>query len=481
MSVLLKDISDQAQIVCGDRFLDAKAIKDEVASLSHRLKSIGVKNVGIFLDNGPEWLLVNLACLISNITITPIPPFFSAEMKAHIISTAKIDCIVTHLPDLGSTLLPSSQEIQLSEFLYASYRDNISSLQGDFHGCITFTSGTTGAPKGVLLPYEVVLKKIKSLYDHISPDYFIGHLVITPLPILLENILALVPLFKGGAVFVNSSSLFIDSQTFMLKCEPFLNYIQESKVTTFFLSPLFLENLMDFLEKNKIKLSNNVRFIGVGGAFTPVPLLEAAQRLNMPIYQGYGLSENCAVFSLNTPCANKIGSVGKILPESDIKIDEDGLIRVKGTLFSGYIGGPSVDQEHFYDTGDLGYIQDDYLYITGRKRNVQILQNGRNISPEWIAQEVLKLQGIHHVVVIGEARPFVTVIISPKTSFDKSTFSLDLKKLNETLPFYAQVLNFMTADSPFTIKNGFLDAKNQPNTKAILEYYKKDVEKMYCP
>jgi long-chain acyl-CoA synthetase len=144
-------------------------------------------------------------------------------------------------------------------------------------------------------------------------------------------------------------------------------------------------------------------FIAVGGARTPAVLIEQARAVKIPVYEGYGLSECASVVSLNSPLADKIGSVGKALSHVDIKID-NGVIKVRGNVFNGYLGQAANTNDEWLDTGDLGYIDDEgFIFITGRQKNLLISSFGRNISPEWIEAELSLCRSIAQVMVIGDS------------------------------------------------------------------------------
>lgn len=476
----ISSLPDSATIEClSGEILSAVEIKAAALNIQGVLKKLDVRHVGIYLDNSPEWLLTSLVTMANNISVIPLPIFFSEQQLTHILSVTDLDSVIGSNPDFLVRLMPHGSLYKISDVLYIIHIQKPSSRLGAFSGILTFTSGSTGSPKGVLLPYSNIYKQLDAIYTHLQPDYSINYLTITPLSILLENIIAINTLLHGGTVHVNSVYQLLDIINFSLKVEEMSEYIYRTKVNTLLLMPLFLQQWIEYLEKNGINSPASIKHIALGGAMTPLNILEKAQKLGLPVYQGYGLSESCSIVSMNTKSNNKIGSVGKVLPHVNVMITKQNNILVKGNLFHSYLGEAPIDPDEFYDTGDLGYIENDYLYITGRQKNIMVLQSGRNVSPEWIENEVLQIPSVSHVVVIADSRPYVTVIIDPKETFTLETFERELNDINIRLPGFAQIHKFIIADEPFTRTNKLLNIKHRPDSKMVIEHYKNRIDELY--
>jgi long-subunit acyl-CoA synthetase (AMP-forming) len=144
-----------------------------------------------------------------------------------------------------------------------------------------------------------------------------------------------------------------------------------------------------------------------GGAPVHPEVLHHLADLGIPIYEGYGLSENSSVVSWNRPGAARIGTVGTPLPHVEVRLAADDEILVRSTsLFDGYTrDDPSscpVDEQGWLHTGDLGAIDDDgFLRVTGRKKNMIITSSGRNIAPEWVEAQYATIPGVSAVAVVG--------------------------------------------------------------------------------
>lgn len=475
----LSNLPDSMIIESGGKRLDANEIKAATLNMQELFEKLGVKQAGLYLDNSPEWLLVSLVTMASNITLVPLPIFFSEQQLNHILSSTDIDCLLGANPDFLIKFMPNGSLIKITDSLYLIHEQKHGTRLGSFSGILTFTSGSTSSPKGVLLPYSNVYKQIEAIYNHLQPDYDLNYLTITPLSILLENIIGLVTLFHGSTVHVNSVHRFLDIANFSLKVEEINHYINENKINTLLLMPLFLKQWIDHLEQQGLSKPASIQYIALGGAMTPINILEKAQKLGLPVYQGYGLSESCSVVSMNTKIHNKLGSVGKVLPHVTVRITDQQNILVKGNLFQSYLGEAPINPDEFYDTGDLGYLENDYLYITGRQKNIMVLQSGRNVSPEWIENEILRIPSVSNVVVIADSRPYVTIIIDPKEHFEVNAFDKELKNINKRLPGFAQIHKFIIANEPFTRTNRLLNMKHRPDSRMVIEHYQSDIDKLY--
>lgn len=477
-----KKIPSTTRIISGETSYNAEAITKKVDILISKFKDLGVVKVGLYLDNSPQWLFVSLAALFSNISIIPLPIFFSAQQLAHIISHTQMDNIIGPNPDILKQFMPDGTVSELEDnlFIITSEKNRSLNAGNKFHGIITFTSGTTGTPKGVLLPNENLYRQMESIHKHLNLQHTLKYLVNSPLSILLENTVCAAVLLHGGEVFINPIAFFIDIKTFNLNAKAMIQEVNKNGINILALNPYFLEQLIGEISQKTCPFPSSLKFISVGSAVTPINLLKQAQSLGLPVFEGYGTSETTSVISMNTAENNCIGSVGKLLPHVQIKIDEQGSILVKGNLFLGYLDGPMISPDEFYNTGDIGFLKNGYLYITGRQRNIMALRNGRKISPEWLEKEILQIPSVNHVVIIAEGRPFVTTIISTKENFNQEEFRKELAALNKHLPVYAKIHNFIVADEAFTRANGLLDAKFKPISKVICEKYAKEIESLYA-
>ena len=223
----------------------------------------------------------------------------------------------------------------------------------------------------------------------------------------------------------------------------------------------------------------SLKFIAVGGGHVAPALLQRAESLGLPVYEGYGLTETASVVAMSSPKQRRHGSVGRPLAHSRVRIGANGEVLVSGAGFSGYVGQQRASSTEVA-TGDLGRLDEDgFLFIHGRLKNVYITSFGRNVSPEWIEAEVVEQPSIAQVAVFGEARPWsVAVVVSaPGATF--RDVDADIAKVNATLPDYARVGEWIAAAAPFTPSNGLLTANGRNRRDAIWDRYSGQVNARY--
>ena len=234
---------------------------------------------------------------------------------------------------------------------------------------------------------------------------------------------------------------------------------------------------------------DSFRYIAVGGAPIGKTLLDQAEALNLPVFQGYGLSEACSVLSVNRPGEQRSGSVGKPLPHADINISDDGEIIASGTIFNGYLNSTKEPSGELA-TGDLGYIDDDgYLFITGRKKDTIITDYGRNSAPEWLESELQAHPDIGQAAVFGNHKPWPSAMLVPSAALTHRCRENDISLVNELnnavddinhqLPDYAQIRRFLIADQPFNMKNSELTGNGRPRRDVIAQHYADEITAMY--
>ena len=467
----------------------------------------------ILLDNHPAWAVLDLALLFNKQCTVPLPHFFSTKQLKHALLDSDAEHIILDESDINTQLINDLDDIILTKanFYIAEkklywFRINnktaISSNQEPKQKSIqkiakiTYTSGTTSNPKGVLLSEEVIMSKVVSLLAASEANENDVSLSILPLSTLLENIGGLyVPLYCGASVILLSPETTGLSGSSQLNQNKLLQVIQTCKPTAFIIIPHLLLLFVNAISKG-YQLPDSLRFIAMGGAPVSRKVLDLAQNQKIPVYEGYGLSEATSVISVNNPSINRPGSVGKVLHSHKVKISDDGEILVKDNLFNGYLGQKSIAKNEFYATGDLGYFdEDDFLYITGRKKNVINTSFGRNISPEWIEKELEAIPIIAQCVVYGHGKPSLVALLvlreielqkvvlknisqDTKTDVSKKIGEL-INKLNLQLPDYARISNFVLADSPFSVTNFQLTGTGRPRREIIYKVYKEQLEQCY--
>jgi long-subunit acyl-CoA synthetase (AMP-forming) len=213
------------------------------------------------------------------------------------------------------------------------------------------------------------------------------------------------------------------------------------------------------------------QLVAVGGAKLPSDLLQRAEALDLPVFEGYGLSEAGSVVALNCPGGHRSGSVGRVLPHFHLRVGTDGEIWLRGQSPLRRKGDARcVDAHGWWPTGDLGRVDPDgFLHLTGRKRNCFITAYGRNVSPEWIEAELHGLPGVMQAVVDGEGMPINLAVVSgSRDAFVAAAGESALAALNRRLPDYARVAGLVWSDQPWSTTNGLATGNGRARREAVL-------------
>jgi long-subunit acyl-CoA synthetase (AMP-forming) len=414
--------------------------KDLCNQISSRSSELGnVEILGLAMNNSVEWVLWDLAALQSNTICIPLPSFFTPTQTDHAIESAGI----THIKD--------------NNHLYATGHTASLAIPKNT-AKITFTSGTTGTPKGVCLSEVAMVDVANSLASALSDDFAGQHLCSLPLAVLLENVAGVY-----AALIADCTIHITDINNFGHNYGELHQTAKKVAATSLILVPEILRSLMQ--QVMVYGPLTALAFIAVGGSKINSDLLRQATKLDLPVFEGYGLSECSSVVALNTPKKYKVGSVGKILPHIFAKIIEGELV-ITNPKFLGYLGEPTPTD--FY-TGDLAEIDSDgYLFVTGRVKNVLITSYGRNVSPEWIESLLLLSPDIYQVLVFGDGKPSLSAMIVPfKKEIDITSI---ITAVNKDLPDYAQIKQTHFVE-PFTIENRQLTGTGRPRRDVISSHY----------
>jgi long-subunit acyl-CoA synthetase (AMP-forming) len=307
------------------------------------------------------------------------------------------------------------------------------------------------------------------------------HLSILPLSTLLENIAGLyVPLLAGATTILMPSAQVGLSGATGLNIATMMEALNASRATTTVLTPELLNALVSAIEAGYTK-PPYLRFVAVGGASVSPQLLNRSAAIDLPVYEGYGLSECASVVALNTSHSKKIGSVGKPLPHVTIRFGGYGEILVKGACLLGYVGDAENEQTtQYFPTGDIGHLDDEgYLYITARKKNQFITSFGRNVAPEWVERELTMSPFIAQAAVFGEAKPWNVAIIVPAKSAIPTEIDIAIATINQSLPDYARVSQWILAAAPFSPQNNQLTANGRLRRIAIWQQYQEKIDQKY--
>ncbi len=415
-----------------DKITSFLELSEHIESFRKIIRQNNIHTLGIFCDNGLHWIVADLACVLENITAIPLPNFFSKEQNNHIIKEAGIHFIY------------NGKEI---------YKTQTKEIVHPFSK-ITFTSGSTGAPKGVCLSNQNIFNTVFSLKESLGVQLE-SHINVLPYSTLLENIAGIyLPILSKTNIYTKPLKEIGFNAAAGLNTQKMHSFFQSKRAESCILVPGLLSAIYKSYDNNLYDYLQFFRFISVGGGKVNETMLKEMRDRNIHVFEGYGLSECCSVVSLNSYKYEKIGSSGKVLPHVKV-FTQNNSIFVEGNSMKGYLNENNDDS--IIDTGDLGHLDDEgFLYITGRKKNLIITPFGRNVSPEWVENELGHIRGIRHCVLTGDEENDLHFIYHPESEEDENRISLKIHEKLEDLPEYAR---------PKVLKSSNLEIYMTPNGK----------------
>ncbi len=322
---------------------------------------------------------------------------------------------------------------------------------------LIYTSGTTGNPKGAILTHANVLFELKTSIDILPILPTDEQLCFLPLCHVLERLTSVdLPIHRGcivnfaestETVFENMKEVSPDTFTAVPRLwekmyasisnmrsdasafngwafdqaikagHDYADIVMAGNTPTTGqrLRYEFWNRLVLYKIRDLIGMSN-IRRATTGAAPISLDIIRWFHAIGVPIYEGYGMTESAGVISVNTPEAQMAGSVGKALPDSEVRIADNGEILVRGAnVFAGYWNKPEKTAEDLRDgwlhTGDVGEIRDGYIFITGRIKDIIITAGGKNVTPAAIESKLKFSPYISDAVVIGDKRKYLTCLI----------------------------------------------------------------------
>lgn len=457
----------------GEHRLSYRQLLDEVGIRAGYLRRIGVRRLALELDNGIEWVLWDLAALRAGIVCIPLPGFFSADQQRHVLDSAGVDTLIA---------------ADLSRHAYLGFEPLVGQVTqrrpaqaaelpaGTLK--ITYTSGTTGQPKGVCLDAGLQLRVASSIWQACGPSGIERHLCVLPLAVLLENVAGLYALLLGGALVELAPLAQVGLEgASRFDLPRFLGTLQRSRPNSLILLPQLLLAWVAALESGQA-LPDSLRFVAVGGGRVAPQLLERAEALGMPVFEGYGLSECASVVCLNTPGQRRIGTVGRPLPHLELRLAGDGEVEVRGARMLGYLGEPTPGGD-WLGTGDLGHFEGAFLVLHGRKKHQFVTAFGRNVNPEWVEAELVQQLPIAQAWLHGEAIAANVAVLQPRSAeVTDEALEQAVARVNAGLPDYARVHHWLRAEQPFGVANGLATTNGRLRRAALLQHYRAAIERV---
>lgn len=475
------------------------------------------KHIAIIGENSYEWIVSFFAVVCGGNVAVPIDKELPENEIARLLNTADVQIVfysksyretVTNaveimknnimaycMADFSDYMNRGKEQIASVEKLFLDYEIDRKQLC-----CIMFTSGTSGNSKGVMLSHENIIEDINNSCKLFGLKG--NTIAVLPFHHAFGLVVAVFMVLNYGyTVYINKSLKTIQRD------------LQIAKPQTMFLVPLFVETfhkqiwmnakkegkekllqkmikMSDFLLKFGIDVrrklfvsvrkafGGSVEYIICGGAPLGIQYVKEFRSFGIEILNGYGTTECSPCAAVNRNFYHKDGTVGVVVPNTDVRISESGEVLVKGPIvMQGYYKDTGSTNEVFnngwYKTGDLGYLDNDgFLTLTGRCKNLIILSNGENVSPEELESDFLKYDEVQEVLVY-EQNGIIIAEIYPneeyrmKKSEDETMqehFDKICKKINANRPLYKQIGRVRLRDSEFK--------KN--TSRKILRYDRKD-------
>lgn len=451
--------------------------RDSMA-VSRMVESMGMegKHIALIGTTTYQWIVSYFGIVGSGSVAVPIDAQLPADAVCELLERADVEMLVfdeirrdvaeavkEKCPSVRYILSMQAEEaadgVQSLSMLTALHAGEYEKeLDGGQLATILFTSGTTGKSKGVMLSHRNLVDNAVCLDMKIPA----GTISMTLLPInhvycLTMDIIK--GLHIGLVICINDSIMHVQRNMKLFKPEIVL------------LVPLVIESIYGKLKDAgslipkkmvaKAAFGGNLRIICSGGAYLDPDYVDKFKEYGITILQGYGMTECSPVISTNLEWENKKGSVGKLLPNCEAKVvDEE--IWVRGSsVMQGYYKMPEQTAETLEDgwlkTGDLGYVdEDDFVYITGRRKNLIILANGENVSPEELENQ-LSRSALVKEILVREMDKVIEAEIFPDYEYAKKKHVKDIQgKLqelvdgfNQDMPVYKRIYSLIVRETEF--------------------------------
>ena len=410
---------------------------DEVERMAGAWHARGLRpgdRLAIMLPTCRAWEVAQQAGLVNGSVVVGLDPRASSDEVGSVLKHAEADWLV--VPGRHLAALPAAPLERLKRVIVVGDWESdgtpnreawsdcladapaagvgqslVQQRRPDELATIIYTSGTTGAPKGIAVTQRQLLvacRAIAETFPEIAgDDTTLGWL---PMATLFQRMVNLLAIARGVQTY------FVEDPRRILES------LQEIRPSFCVGVPRFYEKLHETLQQLPRAASaawrHSMKFMISGSAPLAGSVLQGLQAQGLLVLEAYGLTENVVPMSMNRVGDYRLGSVGKPLPQNEIRIDADGEILVRGPgLFTGYYH-ESRPAERFtdggyYRTGDCGYLDEDgFLYLTGRKAEFIKTSTGRRISPVGIEAVYGQSPYVDQVVVWGEGAKYLVALLT---------------------------------------------------------------------
>lgn len=548
--------------------------KEYADNLSYALIKLGIEagdKVAVIASNRPEWNMLDMAIMQIGAIIVPIYPTISENDYKYILNHCEAKFVIMEGADVMKKVNLVKDDVSCIQYLYTfvdrkeyPYFDQLVELGKENpnpeevenrkraiseNNCATiiYTSGTTGTPKGAMLSHKNIISQLLSLRD--IPSGSSTHaLSFLPLCHIYERMLVYLYQYLGMSVYYAQNLGTIAEN------------IKEVNPTMMTLVPRMLEKMYDKIYDNGKKLSGaaqklfywaidvakeykieasdrtfmyNIKHAiakklvlnkitaGIGGDFDICVSGSAAiqshlvsffSAIDMPVFEGYGLTETSPVIAVSSrkKFGREAGTVGFPLPGVEVKIADNGEIICKGpNIMLGYYKSPEltaevIDENGWFHTGDLGKFTDrGQVVITGRIKNIFKTAMGKYVNPQVLEERFSISPFIENIVVFGENQKFAAAIIAPNFEFLKlwcsrhdvtfttpnemitneavvARFKREVNKYNEEFGDTEKIKKFALVAEEWTMGNGILTPTLKVKRAVVKSRYEEQIEKLFA-
>ena len=474
-----------------DKIIDItyKETVKEISSIYNffKINNMDNINIGIISENRYEYITIYLATAFNNV-IVPIDKeldpdtlnklYKDFDVEVLFCTNKTLNKVINSLKGIDIKIINIDEEynsIINKKYNINKFFKEVKRVKKDKFSVLASTSGTSGEMKGVMLSqYNVVVNVRGTLENNILKSPTLSILPMNHTYGFNPGVLA--TLYNGTTLCINRDLKYIlrDIKTFnpfFFEAVPMIiegiynNIIREAKRQNKYKLLCRMIKISNFLRRIHIDIrhllfgniiNKRLRLVVSGGAALNPMYVEKFDELGIKILNGYGLTECSPTIAVSREFNNVIGSAGTIMNHIKVKIASDGEILVKGPcVMLGYYKNPKETKkcmvDGYFKTGDLGYVNEDkVIFVTGRKKNLIILSNGKNVSPELIEAKILNLDYVKECIVTTRRTKNNTLIIA-KIYMEKYNDNIekDIKEINKTLPNYMHIDDYEIMDKEF--------------------------------
>lgn len=477
---------NKTAVIYGDREYSYKEIITGTKYYSTLLKMEKEGKIAITMENRPEMICSIFSVWNSKNTAIVLDSGYTGEQFAYAFSDSEPRYIFTskkiyervkegvELSQKNIEIIVVDDIVIPKDFVPDNYEVVIEDMEKV--ALLLYTSGTTGNPKGVMLTFNNLESNIKAVREIELVNDQDRVLAILPYHHILPlNLTMLMPMYFGTFLVI------LDE----LSSEALKSALKKYKISVIIGVPRVWEMLhkaimgkinSNFVAKKLFNLCKKINSVGLskkvfkkvsdelggcmrvivsGGAKLDPEVSADFKTLGLPIIEGYGLTETSPIIAFNRPKNNVIGSAGQLIPDIEVKIAEDDEILVRGAnVMKGYYKNPkatseAIDSEGWFHTGDLGKFEGDSLFIIGRKKEMIVLSNGKNINPGDIESTIIKDTDLIKEIAVMEYNNHLMAVVYPDFDLIKRRKIANIKetlkweiidKYNVTAPKYRKIL-----------------------------------------